>query len=67
MKKLVFTIQVVALVAFFPVYLVAELSNATAEPHAKKPASAIEEITGKNKVQAISVDADTQVSFLMIK
>ena len=67
MKKLVFTIQVVALVAFFPVYLVAELSNAKVESHAKKPATAIEQFAEKNNVQAASVDADTQVSFLIIK
>ena len=67
MKKLVFTIQVVALVAFFPVYLVVELSNVKVESHAKKPASAIEQFAEKNNVQATSVDADAQVAFLMIK
>lgn len=63
MKKLVFTIQVFALAAFFPVYLVAELSNAKVESHPKKPASAIEQSAEKNNVQATSVDADAQVSF----
>ncbi len=67
MKKLVFTIQIIALIAFFPVYLVAELSREKIEVHTIKPASAIEETTEKKHAAVTPVDADGQKFILMIK
>lgn len=58
MKKLVFTIQVVALIAFFPVYLVAELSQEKTAAHANNPVSVMEQTAQKNNVQVNPVDAD---------
>lgn len=67
MKKLVFTIQMVALIAMFPVYLVAELNHEKVKSPVENPASAIEETTEKNNVETISVDADEQISFLKFR
>lgn len=43
MKKLVFTIQVIVLLAIFPVYLVVELNHQKEKPTAAYQASAFQE------------------------
>lgn len=67
MKKLVFTIQMVALIAIFPAYLIAALSQEKIKSPVKNPASAIEEVMEGNNVQVTSVNAHGQFSFLIIK
>lgn len=63
MKKLVFTIQVVALITFLPAYVVAELSQEKTAAHANNPVSTIEQTVEKNNVQVSSVDEHVQFSY----
>jgi uncharacterized protein YxeA len=67
MKKLVITIQFVALMAMFPVYLVVELSQEKIHPPVKNNSSVIEATTEKDNIQTTSVDVDGQFSFLMFR
>jgi hypothetical protein len=67
MKKLVFTIQIIALIAIFPAYLVAELSHEKIATQAKNPAPATGEATEKNNVEITAYDAALQFSYLIIK
>jgi hypothetical protein len=56
MKKLVSAIQMVVLVAMFPVYLVIELSHEKIKSPVKIPASAMEKKTGKSRNQSTVAD-----------
>ena len=51
MKKLVFTIQMIALVAMFPVYLVVELNQKTVSAPVKNAPSEFIEKTEKSNLQ----------------
>ena len=67
MKKLVFAIQVVALIAMLPVYMIAELNHGTVKSQVNHPASATEEKSKPISVHTTWVDATGQSSFLMQK
>lgn len=67
MKKLVFTVQMIALIAMFPVYLVVELSQEKVQSTVENPASSIEQPLEKDNVQTSLADGDVQLSFLMVR
>lgn len=64
MKKLVFTIQMIALVVLFPAYLVAELNYGTASLPGNKAASAITEKAEEKTVQPVLNPEEKGMLFL---
>ncbi len=67
MKKVLFTIQMIALVAIFPVYLVAELNHRTGSLPVNNPPSELTERPGEDNVQPSLKYAYEGLSFSMIK
>jgi hypothetical protein len=65
MQKLVFAIQMIALIAFIPVYILAELNHGKVKSPENVPASSIWKFSGKSNIQSEPLDIDGQLSFII--
>lgn len=65
MQKLVFAIQMIVLIAFIPVYILAEFNHEKVKSPVNNPASAIGKTSGERKIQSEPVDMDGQLSFII--
>jgi hypothetical protein len=65
MKKVLFTIQMIALIAMFPVYLVTELNHRTGNVTVNNPASEITKMPEESNMDPVSVLKDKGLMVLM--
>lgn len=65
MKKVLFTIQIIALMAMFPVYLVTELNHSKVALPIDNSSSEITRLT-ENKIEPVQDDTNNGVSFLQL-
>ena len=67
MKKVVFSIQMIALMAMFPVYLAVELNHKTGNVRANNPASKCTKMPKENNIQPAHGINSKGMSLLMFE
>jgi hypothetical protein len=65
MQKLVFAVQMIVLIAFIPVYILAEINHGNVKSPVNYPASANGENSGKCIIQPEPVDMTGQLTFII--